>query len=136
MKSIFLWILFAFTVVPVSLNAKSANFLFDKEVQVLRDDFKEVHFLIPEDTKSRQVKGSFKSKGGFNDDLTFYIFTKDHYARWYSHRSNEPVAKFEKKMEGNFQFDAKPGETYYFVLDNFFSTVSNKTVKLQIQLLP
>jgi hypothetical protein len=110
--------------------------VIDKELTAIRGDYKEVHYLIPDKSEEMDVDGNFTCKGGFYDDINFLVLTKDQYVRWYSNYANKPILKFEKKKEGKFRFAAAPGETYYFVFDNFFSTVSNKQVKLLVKLVP
>jgi hypothetical protein len=127
-KSLLLLFVLAF------LDQAGAGTIIDRELTVIRGDFKEVHYLIPKGTEKTLIKGSFTCKGGLNDDVSFFIFTKDQYVRWYSNYRNKPIFKLEKKKEGRFEFAAQPDETYYFVFDNFFSTVSNKQVKLQVKL--
>jgi hypothetical protein len=56
--------------------------VIDRELTVIRGDFKEVHYLIPETVRNAKLKGSFKCKGGFYDDVNFFVFTKDQYVRW------------------------------------------------------
>jgi hypothetical protein len=126
-RSFFLLLFFA-------LQQATAGTIIEKELTVLRGDFKEVHYLIPKGTEKALVQGSFTCKGGLNDDVSFLIFTKDQYVRWYSNYKNKPIFKLEKKKEGKFEFPVQADETYYFVFDNFFSTVSNKQVKIQVQL--
>ncbi len=113
-----------------------ADTIIDRDLTVIRGDFKEVHYLIPPGAENAKLQGSFTAKGGFYDDINFFVFTKDQYVRWYSNYSNKPIFKLEKKKEGKFEVPVVVGETYYFVLDNFFSTVSNKQVKIQVQLVP
>jgi hypothetical protein len=108
----------------------------DRELTVIRGDFKEVHYLIPGGVQNARLKGSFTCKGGFYDDINFFVFTKEQYVRWYSHYPYKSLFKLEKKKEGKFEIPAVAGETYYFVFDNFFSTVSNKQVKFQLKILP
>lgn len=126
----------------IALFLVSTNFAFaeesiiDKELTVIRGDYKEVHYLVPENSNPPDLQGSFSAKGGLNDDISFLAFTKDQYVRWYSNYPNKPIVKFEKKKEGKFRFGTVPGETYYFVFDNFFSTVSNKQVKIKVKLVP
>ncbi len=77
-----------------------------------------------------------RPKGGFNDDITFLAFNQENYVRWFSHYKYDALVKEEKQTGGNFRFAVAPGDTYYFVLYNFFSTVSNKRVRLKIELVP
>lgn len=109
--------------------------LMDQELSVLRGDFKEVHFLVPDELANGEFQGEFKCTGGFNDDITFLALTQAAYVRWFSHYDSKPEVKLEKKKDGTFRFPAKPGETYYFVFDNFFSSVSNKKIKFTVKLL-
>jgi hypothetical protein len=129
-RSLVLLLLFAL------LQTATAGTIIEKELTVLRGDFKEVHYLIPKGNEKLLIQGSFTCKGGLNDDVSFLIFTKDQYVRWYSNYSHKPIFKVEKKKEGKFEFPVQAEETYYFVFDNFFSTVSNKQVKLQVKLEP
>ncbi|MCI0413784.1 hypothetical protein L0222_13405 [bacterium] len=119
----------------VAFQIEAAETIVDRELTVIRGDFKEVHYLVPETTPNSRVKGFFTCKGGFYDDITFYIFTKDQYVRWFSHYPHKSLFKLEKKKEGKFEIPVVAGETYYFVFDNFFSTVSNKQVKIQVKLV-
>ena len=110
--------------------------VIDRELTVIRGDFKEVHYLLPEKTQQAKLQGSFTCKGGFYDDINFFVFTKDQYVRWYSNYTYKSIFKLEKKKQGKFEIPVSAGETYYFVFDNFFSTVSNKQVKIQVKLFP
>lgn len=109
--------------------------LLDQEVTVLRGDFKEFHFLVPDDGRTYAFEGEFRCNGGFNDDITFLALTQPAYVRWFSHYDFRAEVKLEKKKEGTFRFEAGPGETYYFVFDNFFSSVSNKKIKFRVKLV-
>jgi len=120
----------------MAFQMEAAETVIDREMTVIRGDFKEVHYLVPETARISRLQGSFTCKGGFYDDISFYVFTKDQYVRWYSHYPYKSLFKLEKKKEGKFEIPAVGGETYYFVFDNFFSTVSNKQVKLQVKLIP
>jgi hypothetical protein len=122
-------------VVAFQMEARPES-VIDRELTVIRGDFKEVHYLIPGGVQNGKLKGSFTCKGGFYDDVNFFVFTKDQYVRWYSHYPYKSLFKVEKKKEGSFEISVVAGETYYFVFDNFFSTVSNKQVKIQVKLLP
>ena len=116
------------------VQESAAGTIIDRELTVVRGDFKELHYLIPRGTEKAVIQGTFTCKGGLNDDVSFLIFTKDQYVRWYSNYRNKPIFKLEKKKEGRFEFPAQAEETYYFVFDNFFSTVRNKQVKLHVTL--
>jgi hypothetical protein len=116
-------------------QAEADQTIIDRELTVVRGDYKEVHYLIPDNSAPSKLRGSFTCRGGMNDDVNFLILTKDQYVRWYSHYSHKPILRLEKKKEGKFEIDARPGETYYFVFDNFISSVSNKQVKLQVKLV-
>ena len=116
--------------------AVADEIVIDKEFTAIRADYKEVHFLIPEKVVDSDLEGFFTCKGGLNDDINFLALTKDQYVRWYSSYAYKSIVKFEKKKEGKFRFAVVPGETYYFVFDNFFSTVSNKQIKIQVKFVP
>ena len=110
--------------------------LLDGEVVVVRSDYKEVHFRVPEEATGKiEFQGSFKTAGGLNDDITFMVFDQENYVRWFNQYRYKAIVKKEKVQESEFRFDAEPGKTYYFVCNNFFSSVSNKKVKLQIKLI-
>jgi hypothetical protein len=111
--------------------------LMDQIVTVDRGDFKHFHFRIPDDegTDPMRIRGSFKTSGGLNDDITFRSFTQENYVKWFSHYKHEELIALVKRKEGTFEFAVTPGETYYFVLDNFFSSVSKKKVQLKIELI-
>jgi hypothetical protein len=128
---VIIWIL-----LMIAPFAAAEETVIDKELTVIRGDYKEVHYLVPENSDPFDLQGSFKAKGGLNDDISFLVLPKDQYVRWYSNYPNKPIVKFEKKKEGTFRITTTPGETYYFVFDNFFSTVSNKQVKIQVKTVP
>src|SRR5262245_36420199 len=65
-RSLFLILFSALTLVALA----EEKVLMDQEVMVLRGDFKELHFLVPEAGES-EFRGEFKSTGGINDDITF-----------------------------------------------------------------
>jgi hypothetical protein len=108
--------------------------LIDKDIEVPRGEYKELHFLVPEG--KWKFKGRFKTSGGMNDDINLIVLNQENYVRWYSRYTHEPALKLNKKQEGKFEIIAASGQTYYFVFDNFFSTISNKKVKLKIELVP
>ncbi len=128
--------IFSLLIISFSLYADGPHkrVLMDKEIEVPFGESKEFHFLIPEG--KWRFKGEFKTSGGMNDDITFLAMNQENYVKWYSHYNYTPAVKFERKMEGKFDFKAESGQTYYFVFDNFFSTVSNKKIKLKIELAP
>lgn len=104
---------------------------------MVRSDFKDFHFRVPDGLDGEWlIRGMYQTKGGLNDDITFLAFTQENYVRWFSHYKHEALVNDERKTSGNFQFPVTPGDTYYFVLYNFFSTVSNKRVRLKIELVP
>ena len=119
----------------IATSQHRKRILIDKEIEVPRGESKEFHFLVPEGNKW-QFDGSFKTSGGFNDDINLLVMNQQNYVRWYSHYDYDPALKIERKKEGKFTIDAEPGQTYYFVFDNFFSTVSNKKVKVKLELVP
>jgi len=120
----------------LSVCAADDKIVIDKELTAIRGDYKEVHYLISEKAVESELKGFFTCKGGLNDDVNFLVLTKDQYVRWYSNYPYKAIVKYERRKEGKFRFAAAVGETYYFVFDNFFSTVSNKQVKIQVKIIP
>jgi hypothetical protein len=134
MQRILLTVLFCL-LFSAAIPADSAEtLLLDKELIVPRSGFKEVHFLVPENGVY-EFQGSFRSTGGFHDEVILMICTQEDYVRWFSKRPYKVAMMADRKTEGGFRVKGKNGETYYFVLDNFFSTVSNKKVKLLIKLV-
>jgi hypothetical protein len=135
MRKIFVCI-FLFLIISLSLSADEPQkrVLMDKEVEAPYGESKEFHFLIPEG--NWEFKGEFKTSGGMNDDINFLAMNQENYVKWYSHYNYTPAVKLDRKKEGKFQFKAESGQTYYFVFDNFFSTVSSKKIKLKIELVP
>jgi hypothetical protein len=125
--------LFVFASLPLFASPKV---LMDQEIQVLRGDIKQFHFLVPESRAPLKFKGNFKTSGGFNDDINLYVFTQENYVRWYSKYPHKNELRMMKKTEGKFETSAKPGETYYFVFENFFSTISNKKIRFKLELVP
>lgn len=116
--------------------AAGEKILMDSEVQVVRADFKEVHFRVPEDATGKiEFQVSFSTVGGLNDDITFMAFDQENYVRWFNQWKYKAIIKKEKVKEAEFRFDAETGKTYYFVLNNFFSSVSGKKVTLKIRLI-
>lgn len=135
MRKIFVCI-FSVLIISLSLHADEPRkrVLMDKEVEVPYGGSKEFHFLIPDG--KWKFKGEFKTSGGMNDDINFLAMNQENYVRWYSHYNYTSAVKLERKTEGKFKFNAESGQTYYFVFDNFFSTVSSKKIKLKIELVP
>src|SRR5262245_13569732 len=119
-----------------SLSMAADQALIDQEITVERSDLKEFHFLVPNDPPNLEFRGEFKCSGGFNDDISVYVMTQQNYVRWFNQYDHKMEAKFNKQKEGKFTVAAKPGETYYFILYNFFSSVSNKKVKFKLKLVP
>lgn len=133
---ILLLCIFSILVISHSFAADESHkkVLIDKEIEVPRGESKELHFLVPDG--KWLFKGKFKTSGGMNDDINLLVLNQENYVRWYSKYAHEPALKLEKKQEGKFEIPATSGQTYYFVFDNFFSTVSNKKVKLKLELVP
>jgi hypothetical protein len=133
MKIIFVLCLF-FSVFAFAEETKKV--LVDQEVEVIRADFKEFHFLVPETTgNDYRFLITFRTKGGFNDDIIFLVMNQQNYVRWFSKYDFQSAVKTAKVTGGDFSVNAKAGDTYYFVLDNFFSSVSNKKVRLKITMV-
>ena len=133
-KAIFFLIL---CICPCVFAGPQARTLLDQSVVVVRSDSKDFHFRIPDELEGEWViRGMYQTKGGFNDDITFLALTQENYVRWFSHYKFQAIVDDEKKKDGTFKFAVTPGGTYYFVLYNFFSTISNKHVKLKIELAP
>jgi len=110
--------------------------LFDKQIDVARSDFREVHFRVPDDAGGKvEFSGKFNTMGGLNDDITFSAFDQQNYVNWFNQHKHRKLVHFEKTKRSEFRFEAQPGQTYYFVLNNFFSSVSGKKVDLQVKLL-
>lgn len=131
----FLLVCMLFFVLSYGADAKKT--LVDQEVEVLRADFKEFHFLVPDGPSGQyEFQVSFITKGGFNDDIIFLVLNQQNYVRWYSKYDFKAAVQTQKITKSDFTVKAKSGETYYFVMDNFFSGVSNKKVKLKISLSP
>jgi len=135
MRKIFVSI-FSLLIISFSLYADGPHkrVLMDKEIEVPFSESKEFHFLVPDG--KWKFRGEFKTSGGMNDDINFLAMNQENYVKWYSHYNFTPAVKFDRKMEGKFKFKAESGQTYYFVFDNFFSTVSNKKIKVKIKLIP
>ena len=121
--------------VPLVSTEPKGRVLIDKEIAVLRNDITKFHFLVHENEKM-QFKGSFRTSGGYNDDINLYVLTQQNYVRWYSKYDCEYALRINKKKDASFTVDALPEETYYFVFENFFSTISNKKVKFKLELIP
>jgi hypothetical protein len=113
--------------------AQKSKILLNEDLGVKRGTFKEVHFLIPQGGK--EIRGNFKTTGGMNDDVTFLAVSQENYVKWLSGYPYKALYEVEKKKEGKFVVPVKPEETYYFVMDNYFSSVSNKNVKLRLELM-
>jgi hypothetical protein len=129
------FLIFFLSVFVLSYAGDKGKILLDQEIEVLRSDFKAFHYLVPETPeKEYEFAVSFKAKGGFNDDIIFIVMTQENYVRWFSKYDFQAAVKTEKVTKSDFKVKAKQGETYYFVMDNFFSGVSNKKVKLKITL--
>src|SRR5688572_9662199 len=70
--------LIALLIVSIAFETGAApETIIDRELTVIRGDYKEVHYLIPKGTTNARIQGSFTCKGGLNDDVSFFIFTKD-----------------------------------------------------------
>src|SRR5436853_5093631 len=77
--------------------------LINQEVMVVRGDYKEMHFLMPDDLQGEwEIRGEFSSSGGLNDDITIRILNQQNYALWLSHYKNEHLVLMTKKKEGHF----------------------------------
>src|SRR5687767_12245237 len=60
----------AFLVFLIALQTGAASeTLIDRELTVIRGDYKEVHYLIPKGTANARIQGAFTCKGGLNDDV-------------------------------------------------------------------
>jgi hypothetical protein len=135
MRTLLFCIFLFFAITPSFADDKPhKRVLMDKEIEVPWGESKEFHFLVPEG--QWKFKGEFKTSGGMNDDINFLAMNQENYVKWYSHYNYTPTVKLERKKEGKLDFKAESGQTYYFVFDNFFSTVSNKKIKVKLELVP
>lgn len=71
----------------------------------------------------------FKATGGSGNDVEVYIMDADGFENWKNGHSASTYYNSGRKTVGSFDLKFGSG-TYYFIISNTFSTVSNKAVTL------
>jgi hypothetical protein len=90
------------------------------------------------------ITGSFSASGGAKNDIQFFVFTDEAYEDWRYRMSTlaggfpakTPAIFFtEPVTEGHFDIPIVKSGTYFLVFTNHFSSVKNKVVKVEIELV-
>lgn len=97
--------------------------------------FYSVKFTAPKNDRNCKVLGKVVGLAGAEKDVAVMLFTDDQYADWRAN-SSEPHTTWpiEKAQTINLDFQLYGRGTYYLVISNGFSVVTDKVVQLHAQL--
>ncbi|MEQ4489153.1 MAG: hypothetical protein AAC990_02120 [Dehalococcoides mccartyi] len=111
-----------------SLITKSMKLIY-KTVDISAGDYYYLKFTISSNMQGTQVEGSFYASGGSGNDIRMLILNNTDYINWANGHVVTPCYDSGKLTTHSFMLNLTAG-TYYLVLDNTFSFISSKQVKI------
>ena len=90
---------------------------------------------VPQSSSKVRLEGRFTATGGSGNDVEIVLLDEDGFVNWKNHHATPAYYNSRRVTQGtvsvNLPNDAK---TYYLVVSNIFSVVSNKAVSGDIKL--
>jgi hypothetical protein len=104
------------------------------QVQVPAGQAVDYRIDIQSDMLDPTLKGKFVASGGTGNDVTAVIADDVNYVNWINGHDAHVFWQTEgQQTAGNFELTLKPG-TYHLAISNKFSTISDKSVALEVDL--
>jgi hypothetical protein len=88
-------------------------------------------FAIPSDASSISVSGTFTAQGGSGNDIKVYVLDSTNFDKYKSGDSFTSLYQSGQIHSGSINADIVSSGNYHLVLDNKFSTISQKTVNIE-----
>ncbi|AMU87192.1 hypothetical protein Dm11a5_1366 [Dehalococcoides mccartyi] len=107
--------------------------LADKTITVQANSYYRQQFSIFSVMQNTQVISSFYASGGAGNDIRLLILDSTAFVNWSNGHSVSSYYDSGKLTTLSFNLNLPTG-TYYLVLDNTFSIISSKQVKVQVGL--
>jgi hypothetical protein len=76
-----------------------------------------------------QISGSFWA----NSDVNFLVLDQSNYSNWVNNQSYNYIVQYSRSTGSSFSATINTGGTYYVILDNTFSWVTDKQCTLFVQ---
>ncbi len=80
------------------------------------------------------VSGNFSASGGTGNDIEVYIMNSTQYNSWYNDEQTSVYYDSGQVTASTISLSLPPGQSYYLIFDNSFSSISSKTVSGEITL--
>ncbi|MBA2084215.1 hypothetical protein DMTZ50_0016 [Dehalococcoides mccartyi] len=110
---------------PITKNMNIVDDTFD----VYAGNYYKFKFSISSDMLNTRVGGSFYTSGGSGNDIRVLILESTDYINWSNGHPVTPCYDSGKLTTHSFMLSL-PAGIYYLVLDNTFSFISSKQVKI------
>ena len=88
-------------------------------------------FTVPSGASSVSVGGTFTASGGSYNDIKVYVFDSTNFNYYKNGQNFTSLYQSGQTTTGNIGASIVSSGNYYLVLDNKFSTTSQKTVDIQ-----
>ncbi len=85
----------------------------------------------PVNAENIRLKGNFRAYGGSGNDIIVLIMDETNFINWENGHEAYTLYNSGKVTVGEFNVPLLSGKTYYLVLDNSFSVLSNKGVEIK-----
>ncbi|AHB14138.1 hypothetical protein [Dehalococcoides mccartyi] len=105
------------------------SYFMDNTFDISAGDYYKFEFSISSDMLNTRVGGSFYASGGSGNDIRMLILDSTDYVNWANGHFVTPCYDSGKLTTHSFMLNLTAG-TYYLVLDNTFSFISSKQVKI------
>jgi len=109
-------------------------YLFNGSVSVDPGYFDYTPFNVTAGGMNVTVTGNFSASGGTGNDIEVYIMNSTQYNSWYNGNQTSVYYDSGQVTASNISLSLPPGQSYYLIFDNSFSSISSKTVSGEIKL--
>jgi hypothetical protein len=107
--------------VPVSDHALTINQL----------GYSYVKIEVPQRASSVAIQGNFTASGGGGNTIEVFVFSESGYENWQKQQYADPFYSSGRVSMDTIQANLPSGKgTYYLVLNNKFSTLTPKTIRM------
>jgi len=125
------------TTAPPIITSPHTVQLFVEEASVIKPgNYRYVKFTVPEHAKSVRVDGSFNASGGSGNDVEVFIVDENGFVNFQNDHSANTFYNSGKVTADDLNVQLPSPEavpaTYYLILSNTFSLISNKVVDANI----
>jgi hypothetical protein len=109
--------------------------LASREITINQLGYSYLKLQVPAKATSVELHGNFTATGGADNTIEVLVFSENGYASWQKHQDANPFYSSGKVSMGTIAANLPAGVgTYYVVLNNKFSTLAPKTIRMDAEL--